>query len=353
MSRAVRSTRNLQYSRLLLIVPLILVGLLYFSRAYGVDLLRRSVTMSDSQTSAVTIYKVAFDLPGSETLGSIKIEFCSDTPFVGAPCTPPTGLDLSGAALSSQVGETGFSILGSATTANSIVLTRSASATTATSVSYELANIVNPSVEGTFYGRLQTFASTDATSSENERGGLALSVNAPIQISTYVPPYLLFCVGVTISGFDCANASGDYVNFGNLSSSSTSSGTTQMLTATNAGNGFNITVNGNTMISGTNVIPGIAAPDVSRPGTAQFGTNLVGNTSPTVGADPIGGGNATPAAGYDTPNFYKFAPGDIIATDTDTDAYRLFTNSYIVNIPKGQAVGVYVATLTYICLANF
>lgn len=353
MSKAAGNTRNFRYFRLLIIVPLLLVGLLFFSRAYGAELTLRSVTIGSSLTSAITSYKVSFALPGVETLGSIKVQFCADTPFVNTPCTPPTGLDLSAATLSSQSGETGFTILASATTANTIVLTRTATATSATGVSYELANVVNPSVAGTFYGRLQTFATTDATGGENEHGGIALSTDSPVQISTYVPPYLLFCVGVTISGFDCNNASGDYVNFGNLNKAATSSATTQMLTATNAGNGFNITVNGTTMVSGTNVITGIPVADVSRPGTSQFGLNLVANTTPNVGADPVGGGNAAPAAGYNVPNFYKFVPGDVVATDTDTDAYRLFTSSYIVNIPNGQPVGVYVATLTYICLANF
>ncbi len=260
---------------------------------------------------------------------------------------------MSAATLNSQVGEGGFVILPAGTNANTIVLTRVPLLTTATSVVYELGNVINPSSSGSFFGRVQTFASIDASGLENAHGGMALSISAPVQISTYVPPYLLFCVGVTIAPFDCSTASGSYVNFGNLSEFAASSGTTQMLTATNAGNGYTLTVNGTTMVSGTNIIGALAASDVSRPGVSQFGLNLVANTTPNVGTNPQGTGTATPAPGYDVANFYKFNSGDVVATLSNTDEYRLFTSSYIVNIPHGQPVGVYVATLTYICLASF
>ena len=329
------------------------VGLFYFTRAYGANFPQRSLEIGDSTSAAVTDYKLSFTVPAVETLGSIQLQICSNSPLVGDACAAPAGFDISAATLSAQSGEVGFSILGSATTTNTIVLTRTAAAAAAIPVSYTLSGVTNPTADGAFFGRVQTFASEDATGASNDFGGLALSVNNPVQISTYVPPYLLFCLGVTITGFDCSTTSGDYINFGNLSETSAKSGTTQMLTATNAGSGFDIMVNGTTMISGTNTITGLAAADVSRPGTSQFGLNLVANTTPSVGANVQGGGNAAPAAGYNVPNFYKFVPGDVVASDTNTDAYRLFTTSYIVNIPHGQAVGVYVSTLTYICTASF
>ena len=353
MSRFLSSIRSVQLARLLAIVPLLIVGLFYFSHAYGAELLIRSITLSSGQASANTTYQVSFDLPASEMLGSIKIEFCSDSPLVGTTCTPPAGFDISAAVLAAQTGETGFTIDVADSNANTIVLSRSATATSTTSVSYTFDSVVNPSGGGTFYGRLQTFASTDAIGVENDHGGVALSINNPIQISTTVPPYLLFCVGVTITGFDCSTASGDYVNFGNLNKSSTSSVTTQMLTASNAGNGFVINVFGTTMVSGTNAITALPIPDVSRPGTSQFGMNLVANTTPSVGLNPQGTGNASPSPGYDNPNFYKFNSGDIVASVATSDEYKEFTSSYIVNIPNGQPVGVYVATLTYVCTASF
>lgn len=353
MRRIARILRSQHSQRLIAIVLLIGVGLFYFRPAYGANLPQRSLEIGSGLTSATTTYQVTFSLPGSEVLGSIELQICSNDPFITDPCTTPSGLDMSGATLSSQTGETGFTILASGTDTNTVVLTRFPAVTTSINLTYTFTGVVNPDTEGTYFGRLQTFSSADASGANNEGNGLAIAISEPVQISTYVPPYLLFCLGVTITGFDCTTVSGDYVNFGNLSDTAAKSGTTQMLTATNAGNGFAITVNGTTMVSGTHDITALSAADVSRPGTSQFGLNLVANTTPSVGANPQGSGNASPAVGYNTPNFFRFIPGDVVANDNDTDAYRLFTTSYLVNIPKGQAVGVYVSTLTYICTASF
>src|SRR5206468_99269 len=88
---------------------------------------------------------------------------------------------------------------------------------------------------------------------------------------------------------------------------------TQMVAASNADTGYTISVNGTTLTSGTNIIPALAVPDVSRPGVSQFGLNIVANTNPTVGANPSGAGTGVAASGYNQPNFYKFVSGDIVA----------------------------------------
>jgi len=174
-----------------------------------------------------------------------------------------------------------------------------------------------------------------------------------VQISTTVPPYLLFCGGVVIGGFDCAAASGSYINFGNLASSSTASATSQLLSATNAASGFAITVFGSTMTSGNNIINALNTRDVSRTGVPQFGMNLVANLTPAVGNDPQGAGTAAPTANYGLADFFKFTSGDTIATTASVDDFRKLTASYVINIPVGQPIGVYSTTLTYVCLANF
>jgi hypothetical protein len=343
--------RNTIYLRLLLVAPLILVGLLFFSRAYGA-LPNRSITVGDNQPSAVTSYQFATDLSSSVTVGSIKVEFCSNSPLPNEPCFVPAGFDISSGVLTAQAGETGFSIDPS-TDATTLVLTRTPIATTSTTLTFTIDNVTNPSAPGAYFARLQTYATSNATGSSNNFGGLALEIASTLQVSATVPPYLLFCGGVTITGVDCDTVSGNYINFGNFLSSSTKSATTEMVTATNADSGFNITVNGTTLTSGNNVIAAMAAQDVSRPGVGQFGINLVANTTPAVGANPQSTGLATVTPSYATPDFYKFVSGDTLVTRTDSDEYKKFTVSYIVNIPTGQAVGVYVTTLSYICLANF
>jgi hypothetical protein len=200
---------------------------------------------------------------------------------------------------------------------------------------------------------METFMTEDATGSDNDFGGLAFDIDNALQVSATVPPYLLFCQGIQITGVDCDTATGNYINFGNLSKTVASSAQTQFLTATNAAAGYNVTVNGGTLTSGNNIIPALNGLDTSRPGVSQFGINLVANTTPLVGENPAGAGLATIVPGYDVPNLYKFVPGDTIVTRNDSDEYKKFTVSYMVNVSNAQPVGIYVTTLTYVCLANF
>ena len=126
-----------------------------------------------------------------------------------------------------------------------------------------------------------------------------------------------------------------------------------MLLATNAQSGYNVQVYGSTLTSGNYLINAIPSPDVSRPGTSQFGMNLVANQTPAVGSDPQGPGSASVDAGYNQPNFFQFISGSTLASSPTGDNYRQFTLSYVVNTPSNQQVGVYVATLTFVSLANF
>jgi len=43
----------------------------------------------------------------------------------------------------------------------------------------------------------------------------------------------------------------------------------------------------------------------------------------------------------------------VVASSVTSDDMRLYTMSYIANIPVGQAPGQYSTTITYVCLANF
>lgn len=219
---------------------------------------------------------------------------------------------------------------------------------------YVMNGVSNTTQAGTIYGRLETFASTDASGTAKDGAGLAIAMlPGQISIQTEVPPYLLFCVGNTIQPFDCDTAQGNYVDFGVFSPNKTSTGQTQFLVATNADFGYTIRALGTTLTSGTNTLPALGTSDISRRGTSQFGLNLRANSSPATGTDVQGSGVGVIAADYNQPNLYKFLSGDVLVSAIDPDPYRLFTVSYIANVNKNQAPGVYVSTLQYIALASF
>ena len=52
----------------------------------------RSITMSSSVNAATGVdYDVSFDIGSSHTVGSIAIQFCSNSPIIGDSCTAPGG----------------------------------------------------------------------------------------------------------------------------------------------------------------------------------------------------------------------------------------------------------------------
>ena len=338
---------------ILLCVVLLVFGFALRRITYGAQLQQRSLQLSSAQLSANSNYNLSFTFASGGTLGSIRFQFCANDPIIDTPCTAPVGFDDSNAVLSTQSGETGFSILPSASTSNVLTLSRVPEPNMAQPASYELKNITNPSVIGSYYMRIQTYQSVDATGSSSDYGGLAFSIANTVNISAEVPPYLIFCTGLTISTYNCASANGDYIDFGDFTPTSASKAQSQILVATNAANGYDIIADGPTLTSGNNVISSLSTPDISHPGTSQFGINLRANVAPVVGSEPAGPGNGLPTTPYDAPNYYRFVPGDSIASVPDANDFRLFTVSYIVNVAKQQAPGVYASTITYTGVGNF
>lgn len=317
------------------------------------QLVNRSLTLGNASGGITTYYKFSFQPVNLDTLETIELQICSNTPFPGTPCTAPVGFDASNAVLTSQSGDTGFSILPSQSTANMIVLARPPLASNAAQDTYVFSGVVNPSAFGSYYVRVETFDGNDLTAVPTNYGGIAYAINSSVSVNATVPPYLLFCAGVTINGYNCDDVEGNYVNFGEFSSALPSQGDTQMLAATNAKDGYAIRVAGTTLTSGNNVIPNLGTADVSRAGTSQFGLNLRANSSPSGGLDVTGPGTGLPASGYNQINFYRFNSGDVVASSNGPDDDRKYTATYLINVNKNQSPGVYVATLTYIALGSF
>ena len=312
----------------------------------------RVLQIGSNQIQATTDYNLSFDIVSPGTLGSIVAEFCSNDPLFTSPCTTPIGMDVSQANMVSQSGPGGFSVSG-ASTANTLILSRTPAVTPVTNVSFHFDNMVNPSNAGSYFVRVKTYSTADATGAASDYGGIAFAITELIAVTAEVPPYLAFCTGISITGLNCANASGDYIDFGELSSKKTSHGSSQMLVATNAEQGYAITAGGTTLTSGNNTIPPLFTGDISRPGVGQFGFNLTANTTPAEGNNPVGPGVSFPKPEYNQQNVFRFVNGETIVSNTVPEDVRQYTSSYIVNVPASQAAGVYVTTVTYVCLANF
>jgi hypothetical protein len=354
MARFIGKTARTRFFVALMVVSFCIgMGPFQFVPAQAAELTPRSLTLSGaySATSNVT-YRVTFGIPVTTMVGSVRLQLCSNTSLVDDSCIAPFGLDAINVNLDSQSGVSGFSYSPSDSTVNEIVLTRPPALQSNTMAQFTFTNIRNPSNAGSYYARIFTYASSNGTGPYTDAGGLAFVILPSLSVSTEVPPYLRFCLGESITNFDCTTTTEPFADLGNLTPTTTGAAQSQMVVATNAGNGYSMWVLGDSMTSGNNVItpmPGGAA----LKGTAQFGLNLRANANPPIGQDPLGPGSGGVAAGYNQPNLFRFNSGDTLASSPNPDDNRKYTVSYIVNVPATQPGGVYSTTLTYVCLANF
>ncbi len=339
-------------SYLLLALVTLLTQVMYQYKVTGAPLAQRKVTVLSPIASATTTHTIDFGIATAGVLGSIQLEYCDNNPFVGTPCTAPPGLDLTGANLSSQTGEIGFTIDPSST-ANNVLLTRAPSASAAGPVQYVLDSVINPSTpNNSTYVRMSTYATADGTGPLTDQGGAVFATAGSYGTAAFVPPFLVFCVGVTINT-NCTSISGDSVNFGTLTPSQVHSVTTQSSAATNDPTGYVIYSLGTTLTSGNNTIAAMGTQNPSIAGLAQFGINLRDNNNPNNGLDITGAGTGAAMPNYNIPDLYMFSPGAAIAQSTLPTDYNVYTTSYIANIPIGQAPGIYVTTITYMAVAQF
>jgi hypothetical protein len=312
----------------------------------------RTIVVNTAQTSVTATHDFQLTYASAVSTGSLVFEYCL-SPVYDYPCTAPAGLDVSTATLSAQSGNTGFSVDGADTTANKIVLTRLAAVPALVASNYTFDNITNPSTANqTIYIRLSTYSSADGSGAFIDNGAVAFATSPGFNVGAYVPPYLRFCVGITVSS-NCSSTSGNGIDLGKLVPSKASAAQSQFSTGTNDTSGYSVSVLGHTMISGNNIISSLTLPTASLPGNSQFGINLRDNSNPDIGEEPTGIGTGVPTANYNTPNLFMFQDGDVIASSPLPSDFNRMTASYLVNVRSDQPPGVYASTLTYVATVQF
>jgi hypothetical protein len=326
-------------------------------------------TDAGAKASGVVNHSFTFSIPTAGTIGSIQFLYCT---LASGTCVTPSGLTTTSATLGSDTGvATGFTSVVN-TTNGAPYITRAAAASASGSETVVINSVTNPSTENqTFYVRIATFTTTNATGSPTDTGNVAASTTRQIVLTGTMPESLVFCAGATISTTatvpDCSTASSGAVSFNQLfSPTDTATATSQMAASTNAGTGYTITVNGPTLTSGGNTIAGMSSATTTIHGIPQFGLNLKANTVATstvaVGTEvaPTSDGityKGEALAGYNTVDTFKFNNGDAVADSKYSGAggsnAQIYTVSYIANVPGNQPAGSYTTTLTYICTPTY
>lgn len=363
------------------LLAVVVSPLLMIRDAYAAQITVRSLTLQagttdgGSKAGGVVNHFFEFTLPnsGGGNIGSIKFLYCTTA---AGGCTTPTGLVTTSAVMGTQSGATGFSLTN--TTNGAPFITRTAASVAAgTAVSYQLQTITNPTTNNaSFYVRITSYTGTDGATGPVDTGTVAASTAEPIVLSGVMPESLIFCTGATVN-VNCNSTTSGVIAFDRLfSPTDTAVATSQMAASTNAERGYNITVNGPTLTSGANTIPGMSSQAAPARGTSQWGLNLRANSTtvstPAFGAEvsPSSNGNTHKAqanTGYQTADQFKFVTGDSVANSASASPATLgtvyttpgptnsqvYTASYIVNVSGIQPPGTYTTTLTYICTALF
>jgi hypothetical protein len=91
-------------------------------------------------------------------------------------------------------------------------------------------------------------------------------------------------------------------------------------------------------------------------GVANFGINLLSNTTPSLGANVSGSGSGTASAPYATTNNYAFQAGSTprtVASAAGPTLSNLFTVAYAAQAGNTTKPGAYSATFTWIATGTF
>ena len=166
----------------------------------------RSIALTNSTKGMPGVsYEVSFK--PVVAAGAFVVDFCKNSPLIGATCEVPSGFSAS-AATSSSVGFTDVE-----KTATKVVVTGVMPQNT--QVTVKLDGITNPSEAGPLYARIVTFATdtqADAYTSEVpgsnalDQGGVAMSITDTVGVKGAVLESMLFCVAKAAITKDCANA---------------------------------------------------------------------------------------------------------------------------------------------------
>src|SRR5581483_7752524 len=139
--------------------------------AQAVEFGSRSVQLDSYVPGDTTNYHFQFFVPTTVNLGSIVFLFCTNSAIFTDSCSAPAGQDVTGAAITGQTGNTGFSVDNADTTANQLVITRPSFAGASINTTYDFSGITNASAAAqTIYVRISTHTSTDGSGAINDNG---------------------------------------------------------------------------------------------------------------------------------------------------------------------------------------
>jgi hypothetical protein len=122
--------------------------------------------------------------------------------------------------------------------------------------------------------------------------------------------------------------------------------------------GYTLQITGNPPKYSGHTLKTFNEPTASQAGTEQFGINVVANSVPNVGADPIQIPSAQTSFGqvtekYKIANWFKYTSGDVVARSATESGRTDYTVSMIVNISNATPAGQYTGDFSAVVVPVF
>lgn len=189
-----------------------------------------------------------------------------------------------------------------------------------------------------------------AQQSSGGTGGQASSNGYGIQAGFGTPDEPTLVVVVTNNAVD----------LGVLNSSSPSAASVNFSVSSYLSGGYIVRVHGESPTNNSNghFLDPMDGAGGSIPGVEQFGINLVANSNPGIGANPVqqpSGDFAygTPTTAYNQEDVFKYEDGDTIAESGEETGQTDYTMSIIANVANSTPGGRYQTILVIQAIASF
>lgn len=147
-------------------------------------------------------------------------------------------------------------------------------------------------------------------------------------------------------------------NLGTLTTESTATKTTSVKVRSYLSGGYTLQITGEPPKFEGHLLTTPTEPIQSMPGTEQFGINVVANTTPNVGANPVQVPADQQAFGvaddlYKIPNKFMYQSEDVVARGVTDTGRTDYTISMIVNISSSTPAGKYTGDFAAVVMPAF
>jgi hypothetical protein len=147
-------------------------------------------------------------------------------------------------------------------------------------------------------------------------------------------------------------------NLGDLTTETTGKKVMQVKVRNYLTGGYRLQIIGSAPKYNDHALNTSSTPAPSQVGTEQFGINVVANTTPAVGANPVlkpgdGDGTGLVLDNYKIPNQFMYVSGQTIAETATNSGGADFTISMIVNISNATPAGKYTSDFAAVVMPYF